>query len=53
VQIAVNMVLEPAAGDALVEASEHDTLLGDPPDCQARLMPAGALLPDPLLAVTI
>jgi hypothetical protein len=53
VQIAVNTVLEPAAGDALVEASEHDTLPGgDALACQARLIPAGALMAEPLLALT-
>jgi len=52
VQVAINVVLEPATGDALVGASEHDTPVDDPAPCQARLIPAGALLVEPLLAVT-
>jgi hypothetical protein len=53
VQIAVNTVLEPTAGDALVVLIEHDTLPGgDAPACQARLIPAGALMAEALLALT-
>jgi hypothetical protein len=52
VQIAVNTVLEPTAGDTLVEASEHETLPGgNAPACQERLIPAGALMAEPLLAL--
>jgi hypothetical protein len=52
VQVAINVVLEPATGDALVGASEHDTPLGDPAPRQARLIPAGPLMTEPLLALT-
>jgi hypothetical protein len=52
VQVAINVVLEPATGDALVGASEHDTPVDDPAPCQARLRPAGALLVEPFVAVT-
>jgi hypothetical protein len=52
VQIAIKVVLEPATGDGLVGASEHDTSVDDPAPCQARLRPAGALLVEPFVAVT-
>jgi hypothetical protein len=49
VQVAVNVMLVPATGKALLVASVHDTPLGD---CQLMLNTAGALTVPPLLADT-
>jgi hypothetical protein len=49
VHVAVNVMLVPATGNALLVASVHDTPLGD---CQSMFNTAGALMVPVLLADT-